>query len=238
MRSRTVRAAASAALPFKSLPEEAAVAEVLGTLVVSVVLTRTITVVLNSTGEVEYFVATGVDVTEQRRNQEHLLQLATTDSLTGLVNRTTFQDVLSHALDGRTRHGAALLFCDLDGFKGVNDSMGHATGDELLVAVAKRLRRQVRTNDVVARLGGDEFVVVAEGAGDFPHAVRALAHRLIDAVGEPIPIDEVPATVLGSIGVAIAEGADTDPIDLLRAADAAMYTAKRSRAGLVFADES
>jgi diguanylate cyclase (GGDEF)-like protein/PAS domain S-box-containing protein len=184
----------------------------------------TITVLLNPAGEVEYFVATGVDVTEQRRNHEHLLQLATTDSLTGLVNRTTFQNTLSHALDEKARHGAALLFCDLDGFKGVNDSLGHAAGDELLIAVAKRLKRQVRQRDVVARLGGDEFVVLCPGLDEI--AAHRLADRIRKAVAAPYGLSGGRATIGVSVGVAVAD-AGADPETVLAQADAEMYRVKQ-----------
>src|SRR6266511_361249 len=163
----------------------------------------TITVLLNVLGEVDYFVATGVDVTEQRRNHEHLLQLATTDPLTGLVNRTTFQNTLCIALDRDDGRGAALLFCDLDGFKAVNDSLGHAAGDELLIAVAKRLRRQVRRHDVVARLGGDEFVVLCPGLDEIA------AHRLADRIRKAVA------------------GAGADPEAVLAQADGEMYRVKQ-----------
>jgi len=180
------------------------------------------------------WVAVNRDVTDERRKE----RMALHDTLTGLPNRRYLLDHLALAQQRSAERGdkMAVLFLDLDGFKQVNDTLGHEAGDEVLRVTATRLQAVLRRGDVVARLGGDEFVVVAEGAGDFPHAVRALAHRLIDAVSEPIPIEAVPATVLGSIGVAIAEGAGTDPIDLLRAADAAMYVAKRNRSGLVFAE--
>ncbi|OLB66052.1 MAG: hypothetical protein AUI10_04070 [Actinobacteria bacterium 13_2_20CM_2_72_6] len=182
------------------------------------------------------WVAVNRDVTDERRKE----RMALYDTLTGLPNRRYLLEHLAQAQQRSADKGdrMAVLFLDLDGFKQVNDTLGHDAGDEVLRVTAKRLQAALRRGDVVARLGGDEFVVVAEGAGDFPEAVRALAGRLIKAVGEPILIDGVPATVLGSIGVAIADGAGTDPVELLRAADAAMYTAKRSRAGLVFADES
>jgi len=101
---------------------------------------------------------------------------------------------------------------------------------------ARRLQSVVRGDDVVVRLGGDEFVVVATGLGDADR-VRALAHRVIAAVSEPVPVSGAPATVLASVGIALAAKAGTEPSDLIRAADAAMYAAKRSRSGLVFADE-
>jgi diguanylate cyclase (GGDEF)-like protein/PAS domain S-box-containing protein len=184
----------------------------------------TITVLLNPAGEVDYFVATGVDVTEQRRNHEQLLHLATTDSLTGLVNRTTFQNTLAYAVDGTAGGGAALLFCDLDGFKGINDSLGHAAGDELLVAVAKRLRRQVRPRDVVARLGGDEFVVLCPGLDEI--AAHRLADRIRKVIAAPYGLTAGRATIGVSVGVAVAE-AGAHPETVLAQADAEMYRVKQ-----------
>jgi diguanylate cyclase (GGDEF)-like protein/PAS domain S-box-containing protein len=182
------------------------------------------------------WVAVNRDVTDERRKG----RMALYDPLTGLPNR---RYLLEHLTEAQRRSAEkadrlAVLFLDLDGFKEVNDTFGHEAGDEVLRITAKRLQSVLRRGDVVARLGGDEFVVVAEGAGDFPDAVRALAARLINALDEPIPVDGASVIVRGSIGVAVAEGAGTDPVELLRTADAAMYTAKRNRSGLVFADES
>jgi diguanylate cyclase (GGDEF)-like protein/PAS domain S-box-containing protein len=184
----------------------------------------TITVLLDPAGEVDYFVATGVDVTEQRRNHEQLVQLATTDALTGLVNRTTFRDTLKFALDRTTGHGAALLFCDLDGFKKVNDSLGHAAGDELLVAVSKRLKRTVRQHDVVARLGGDEFVVLCPALDEI--AAHRLAERIRKAVAAPYGLTTGGATIGVSVGVAVAD-AGASPEMVLAEADGEMYRAKQ-----------
>jgi diguanylate cyclase (GGDEF)-like protein len=166
--------------------------------------------------------------------------MALHDTLTGLPNRRYLLEHLSQAQQRSAEKSeqVAVFFLDLDGFKQVNDTFGHEAGDEVLRVTAKRLQSVLRRGDVVARLGGDEFVVVAEGAGDFPMAVRALAGRLVAALGEPILVDDVPVAVSGSVGVAIADGAGTQPVDLLRVADAAMYTAKRGRCGVVFADRS
>ena len=188
-----------------------------------------ITVLLNKIGEIEYFVATGQDVTELRRNHEHLLQLATLDQLTGLVNRSTFQNTLGYALTGRDATGAALLFCDLDGFKGVNDTLGHAAGDELLVAVGKRLRRVVRQHDVVARLGGDEFVVLCPGLDEI--AAHRLADRIRKAIAQPYGVTGGEAIIGVSVGVAVAP-AGSNPEKVLAEADSEMYRAKqRTKAG-------
>jgi diguanylate cyclase (GGDEF)-like protein len=130
----------------------------------------------------------------------------------------------------------AVLFLDLDGFKKVNDTLGHDAGDEVLRVTARRLQAGVGPNDVVVRLGGDEFVVISEGVGN-PGMVRALTSRLIASVSQPIDITGTEAVVLASFGIALAQGAGTDPLDLIRAADAAMYAAKRGRSGMVFADE-
>ncbi|MBI1757705.1 MAG: GGDEF domain-containing protein [Actinobacteria bacterium] len=185
----------------------------------------TITVMLNDIGEVAYFVATGIDVTEQRRNHEHLVQLATTDPLTGLVNRVTFNATLGMALNptlgGR---GAALLFCDLDGFKVVNDTHGHQVGDELLIAVGERLRACVRHLDVTARLGGDEFVVLCPKLDEI--SAYRLADRIRRAVAEPYSLSVGTVAVGISVGVAVARAGD-DPEIVLAEADAEMYRVKQ-----------
>lgn len=188
-------------------------------------VTFTITALLTALGEVEHLVATGIDVTEQRRNHEHLLQLATTDPLTRLVNRTTFHSTLAVALNpDEGGRGAALLFCDLDGFKGVNDTFGHAAGDVLLVAVGQRLRRQVRLGDVVARLGGDEFVLLCPGLDEI--SAHRLADRIRGAIAAPYGLSVGTVRVGVSVGVAVAAAGD-DPGSVLAAADADMYRAKK-----------
>jgi diguanylate cyclase (GGDEF)-like protein/PAS domain S-box-containing protein len=180
------------------------------------------------------WVAVNRDVTEQRQKE----RLALYDTLTGLPNRRYLLEHLDRAQQRSAERGdrMAVLFLDLDGFKKVNDTLGHEGGDEVLRVTAKRLLSVVRRDDVVVRLGGDEFVVVAENVGNVD-VVRALAAHLIVAVSELIPVGGVSAQVLGSVGIALAQGGDTDPVDLLRAADAAMYSAKRARSGVVFADE-
>src|SRR5262249_13822339 len=128
----------------------------------------------------------------------------------------------------------AVLFVDLDAFKPINDTYGHAAGDEVLKVTASRLTGLVRRTDTVARLGGDEFVVILEDAGSVV-PVTAKATRLVEAVSEPIAIGGTEVRVTTSIGVVVVEGSDgldTTPERLLEAADEAMYVAKRQRLGI------
>jgi len=149
------------------------------------------------------------------------------DPLTGLANRALFLDRLQHALGatGRHRMPLAAIVMDLDGFKEINDSYGHAVGDELLCAVAKRLTEAVRSIDTVARLGGDEFAILVE---DVDEAGRTLVlERIKSALAVPFLIQGLPRQVGGSIGVVLSRGNIDTPSDLLRRADMAMYAAKR-----------
>ena len=145
------------------------------------------------------------------------------DSLTGLPNRALFLDRLEQALARAARSGAgvAVLFCDLDSFKTINDSLGHAAGDELLVGVARRLIGCVRPGDTAARFGGDEFVVLLEGISD--EDVASAAQRILDSFGDPFAIRDRDVFVAVSIGIAM--GSDQAD-DLLRNADLALYRAK------------
>ncbi|MGH8894480.1 MAG: PAS domain S-box protein, partial [Actinomycetes bacterium] len=173
-----------------------------------------------------YFVAQIQDITDARAEQQELQRKALHDPLTGLPNRDLLMDHLSHALLRSARSGTsiAVMFCDLDHFKTVNDTYGHEAGDLLLVAVADRLRGVMRPGDTVARLGGDEFVVVAEGLPD-AGAVRALGERVLRGLGEPVPVGAHTLHVGVSVGVAVATSED-DARSVLREADAAMYRAK------------
>lgn len=161
-----------------------------------------------------------------------LARRATTDSLTGLANRTVVGDRLDEALEARSRSGrtVGLLLIDVDHLKPVNDEHGHAAGDALIVEVATRLRSQVRSTDLVARLGGDEFVVLCpEVAG--PDDVAELAGRLVEALGTEVTLPDVgvPVHVGGSIGVVVTgPSGDLTGAALLREADARMYDAKHA----------
>jgi diguanylate cyclase (GGDEF)-like protein len=160
--------------------------------------------------------------------QQLLRRQALSDSLTGLPNRALFRDRLEHALALHARHGRSVVvaFLDLDGFKGVNDTLGHAIGDDLLVEVARRLSGAVRDGDTVARLGGDEFAVLLEDTG----APLATTERIRVALAAPFTLAGAPRIVRTSLGVAEV-GAGHGPAtadDLLARADAAMYAAKRA----------
>ena len=153
--------------------------------------------------------------------------MATHDSLTGLHNRASMTDALEHAVSKARRAGEslAILFIDLDGFKSVNDTLGHATGDQLLREIAQRLRAKVRQSDLVARLGGDEFVVMVETISD-RHGLQLLASKILAAVGEPMQLQGHEVTVTASIGVAVFPDDGSDVSTLLANADMAMYRAK------------
>ena len=166
------------------------------------------------------------DVTEQHGLQEELTYQAFHDSLTGLANRQLFGDRLAHAL--RRRDGLSqplvVLFCDLDDFKNVNDSLGHGVGDRLLVQVGARIGAAIREGDTAARLGGDEFAILMEGAD--VGTARAVAERLIVDLAQPVEIDGQPLSVHASIGMAEATPGEATAEETLRNADVAMYWAK------------
>ena len=172
------------------------------------------------------------DVSERRLLESELARRATQDALTGLANRTLLRERLEAALE-RSRKGpwqVALLVLDLDGFKAVNDSLGHLAGDELLRGVADRLRATARASDTVARLGGDEFAVLLQGATDQGDAV-VVAQRLLVALGAPLFIRGRRLTVRASVGLTVCEDGHVDAVEMLREADIAMYAAKRSGKG-------
>lgn len=197
-------------------------------------------------GEAHGFIIRLQDVTERERERERLQLEATTqgdlarqDSLTRLANRRGFEEHL-RALLIEHRRGEpqclALLFMDLDGFKAINDSLGHAVGDELLQTIAERLGRLVRHTDLVARLGGDEFGVLLGDAKDRT-AVMLLAERLLETIRAPVRLNGVDCAVSASIGVALFPDHASDAEALLQAADAAMYAVKRAgKSGIRLAD--
>ncbi|HEY7280164.1 MAG TPA: EAL domain-containing protein, partial [Actinomycetota bacterium] len=171
------------------------------------------------------------DVTERIALEEELTRQAFHDSLTGLANRALFRDRLDHALarSVRTAESVSLLLADLDGFKAVNDSLGHGAGDELLRHVARRFIEAVRPTDTVARLGGDEFCVLMEGTDQ--DRAEIVARRLLDTLADPIRVADRELQIGASIGVVVHMGGAASSEDLLRHADVAMYAAKEGGRG-------
>jgi diguanylate cyclase (GGDEF)-like protein/PAS domain S-box-containing protein len=176
---------------------------------------------------VEGIVLTLRDVTERKRLEEELKHQAFHDALSGLANRALFRDRLEHALAraARSLTSLAVLFLDLDDFKLVNDSMGHAVGDELLVAVAGRLMSSLRSGDTAARFGGDEFAVLLEATDDISDACQA-AERILADLKPPFAIKDRLIPVHASVGIAYSKLGLEGPSELLQAADVAMYAAK------------
>lgn len=161
--------------------------------------------------------------------------LATHDMLTRLPNRACFLERLALGLQAPARQGLAVLFLDLDGFKPVNDTHGHAAGDELLRVVGQRLSRHVRGDDTVGRMGGDEFACILQGVAS-PERARASAVKLRDAICMPCRIGVRMVEVGVSIGIALCPADGTASEELLLKADMAMYRAKRSRTGVALYD--
>ena len=169
-----------------------------------------------------------LEALEATRERDAMRSLAHTDPLTGLPNRRGLSIALTTALTRCTPDKLlAVYVMDLDGFKPVNDTHGHDVGDELLVAVTRRLRGHLRQSDLVARLGGDEFVVMAGHLSSLQQA-QDLGHKLLDAFHPPFSLGSVQVKVGLTIGYAIAPEDSTDAIGLLKLADAAMYNGKQS----------
>ncbi|MFN6482089.1 MULTISPECIES: putative bifunctional diguanylate cyclase/phosphodiesterase [unclassified Nostoc] len=169
------------------------------------------------------------EITERKRVESQLLHLAFHDALTGLANRTAFMNRLRHAINYSKRHSDylfAVLFIDLDRFKVINDSLGHLSGDQLLLATASRLEVCVRSIDTVARLGGDEFTILLEGIQDVADAIT-VAERIQKELALPFDLEGQELFITGSIGIALSSTVDYQhPQELLRDADTAMYRAK------------
>ncbi|WP_052668473.1 GGDEF domain-containing protein [Nitriliruptor alkaliphilus] len=181
------------------------------------------------TGSIERFLVQVVDLTERKALEAKLSHAATHDPLTGLPNRRLVEDRLALALAASRRDAGtiAVLFCDLDGFKAVNDTHGHRIGDLLLTTVADRLRGVAREIDTVGRIGGDEFVVVAGSITD-PEDAEQLAARVRRAIEQPVDLEGVHLTPRVSVGLHLADGYDTTD-EVLSFADRRMYEAKTDR---------
>ena len=177
------------------------------------------------------YVATHEDITEQRNIEARIKHMAHHDALTDLPNRVLLRERLEHALTHSEQAGqVAVLWLDLDRFKDVNDTLGHAIGDALLKAVAERLKNCVRADDIVARLGGDEFAVIQCGINQ-PVGATSLALRLIEAVSSPYQINDHQIVVGISVGISVSPDDTRDPEHLMRNADLALYRAKSDGRG-------
>jgi diguanylate cyclase (GGDEF)-like protein/PAS domain S-box-containing protein len=187
-----------------------------------------ISAIYNNEGEITNYIGIFIDITEQRKAQERIRQLAFYDGLTGQPNRTLFMDRLRHAMDKANRNGTklALLFLDLDNFKTINDTLGHHTGDLLLQAIAHKLRQLVRHSDTFARLGGDEFTLILEDVAHMQE-VLVIARKLLDVFKQPFELqDGKELFSSASIGICFYPDDGHSIHDLMRNADIAMYRAK------------
>ena len=190
----------------------------------------TISAVRDENGVTTNYVGTHLDISERKRAEEKIIDLAFYDQLTGLPNRTLLLDRLSQAMKSRLRICGALLFIDLDNFKTLNDTLGHHKGDLLLCQVAQRLTKCVRAGDTVARLGGDEFLVLLEdlSTNEAEASLKAevIGEKIKDALNEKYLLEETLYHCTPSIGVTLFAGDNASVTDLLKQADLAMYKSK------------
>lgn len=184
--------------------------------------------IVDEQGEVTHFVGVINDVTEQKRYESELMFTIHHDILTGLPNRTLLEDRLQQACQTAVhyRKGLAVLFIDIDGFKPINDSLGHQVGDQLLAEAAKRMGAQVRAGDTVARMGGDEFIVLLANL-DGENDVACVVDRLVRSLGRPYRLAGSELHITVSIGIAWSDGRLEAPTQLIQQADLAMYKAKQ-----------
>ena len=188
----------------------------------------TISTIVDKAGVLTHYIASFVDISELKTAQAHIERLAHHDSLTGLLNRYSFENRLDQALADAQRHSArlGLMFIDLDNFKRINDSLGHAIGDRLLIDAASRMQSMVRDSDIVARLGGDEFVIVLTHV-DTPLDAVTVSKKLLDCLAQPFTIDRHTLHTTLSIGISVFPDDGKDGISLMKHADTAMYQAKK-----------
>ncbi|MCA0199595.1 MAG: sensor domain-containing diguanylate cyclase [Proteobacteria bacterium] len=184
--------------------------------------------VRDADGVVQQYIAIVSDVTQRKLDEEKIIYQANYDQLTGLPNRTLFMDRLTRrVLEGkRAKTSVGLMFIDLDGFKAINDTMGHDAGDLLLKSTARRLEKSVREADTVARLGGDEFTVIMPLIDNF-EAAAVVAQRIIKSLTEPFDLAGREGRISASIGISLLPAQATTASQLLHNADVAMYFAKR-----------
>lgn len=179
-------------------------------------------------GKIHYYIGVQNDVSEQKRHEAELEYNANHDLLTGLPNRALLQDRLRQScqVSSRYQRSVGVMFIDLDGFKLVNDSLGHSTGDRLLVEVANRISHQIRPGDTLARIGGDEFVAVLS---DLAHEedIVLIADRILEAMNQLFVIEQHEIHLSASIGITVSDGKLDEPMQLIQQADIAMFRAKQ-----------
>jgi diguanylate cyclase (GGDEF)-like protein/PAS domain S-box-containing protein len=187
----------------------------------------TVTTATNEAGKITHYIHLFSDITEKKRGEAQLEYLAYHDSLTGLPNRVLFNERLAGAIALAQRHKQSIgvLFLDLDGFKQINDTLGHGSGDILLQQVAQRLTQCVRESDVVARLGGDEFVILLNELSS-ENSADGVAKKILRHLHEPFTVASQEVKIGISIGIALFPDHGADGETLLEKADAAMYQAK------------
>jgi diguanylate cyclase (GGDEF)-like protein/PAS domain S-box-containing protein len=170
----------------------------------------------------------GTDTTAAREHERQLLALANSDPLTGLPNRRMYEFQLDKALATarRQRSQLALVYLDLDNFKKINDTLGHAVGDEVLIEFGKRVKSVLRETDMLARLAGDEFTIILESSGGYEGG-ELVAHKILRALAEPFVTDKQRLQISASIGIGLG-GPRSSAVSLASSADAALYAAKRA----------
>jgi diguanylate cyclase (GGDEF)-like protein len=175
----------------------------------------------------EYVLSVGRDITERRQIEKQLTHMATHDPLTGLPNRMLFNDRLATALEntGRSMRKLAVMILDLDGFKVINDTLGHAAGDSLLTMVSERLRGILRKSDTIARMGGDEFMILVPNINTMD-SIGLIAQKVLDAFEKPFMLDGQQTGITVSIGIAVYPGDGETSDTLIQIADKSMYAAK------------
>ncbi|UTW07701.1 EAL domain-containing protein [Pseudomonas benzenivorans] len=179
-------------------------------------------------GNITHFIGIQNDISEQKNFEAQLAYNASHDVLTGLPNRSLLEDRLTQGcqISLRYQRSLAVMFIDLDGFKPINDSMGHSAGDQILVEVARRMNQQVRPGDTVARLGGDEFIIILPDLAREEDALL-VADRIIASIAQPYKVGGIEMHITASIGITLSDGTTEPPSALIQQADLAMYKAKQ-----------
>ena len=188
-----------------------------------------INAIVNNTGEIDHYVGLFSDISEKKKSDEIIREQASIDSLTKLYNRRMFQTILNEEIENSQRYENkfALLFIDLDNFKDVNDNLGHAFGDLLLIEAAQRIQKCIRKTDILARLGGDEFSIIFPNLTD-SYIVDKLTSSIIENMCKPFKLDDKTIYLSASVGISLYPNDAQDASSLLKSSDQAMYLAKKS----------